>query len=519
MRLLPVAALALVLVLPLPTAAHGGPASHDGEMGERNGPDGWPLTSGGESTNPFPGVTADQLSAALSPVAGPPLTEVGGLTVFPYWPILKAEVERMARDHPDRVHLHKLGGSTLGLDLFILEIADFDAIEAGNGIPLAQREVVWVDGGHHSNEYSGVYFTTHLAQFLIERSDSNETAKWILENRHTWILPMVNPDGSHAFGRLNAKGVNINRNYPVIWGSIADDPVMNNPGPGPASEVETQLMLKWLNDTRPDYYASIHCCGNLWLYPYGIEGVDPIDKPMFEKVCDQAFASVRKSCGPIWSTIYPAPGSVVDSVYEYVGGVAFGFEMSGRGAVSLWGQPATSESVEVQETESWKGVLQAFRDVHLYGAHPAVTVVEQVGDQLRVTVKNDGLGNMTRGAIEASYSPNVHLTQGWPSHELPPLAVGESATVTIPKYDDGALARHPGEVPVLQVRYQKRIEATSNIGSLVVPLVFGDGPLATGAVQVLQSTDEVAHPAPVAGSLTMLCLLAVALFATRRRVP
>jgi hypothetical protein len=497
----------LVLFLAAPAAS-----AQAGEMGENNGADGWPLTTWGESTNPFPGVSAEQLAAALTPPAGPPLNEVGGVTVFPYWPLLKMEMERMASDHPQRVHLHKVGGSTLGLDLFLLEIADFDAIAAGTGIPLDQREVVWVDGGHHSNEYSGVYFTTHLAQFLVERADTNATANWILSHRHTWIMPMVNPDGSNAFGRLNAHGVNINRNYPVVWGAVPDDPIMNNPGPGPASEVETQLMLSLLNQTRPDYYASIHCCGNLWLYPYGIKGRDPVDKPMFEKVCDQAFASVRKQCGPIWSTIYPAPGSVVDSVYEYVGGVAFGFEMSGRGAVSLWGQPATTDSVETQEAESWTGVLQAFRDVERYGAYPIVTAVEQAGDQFRVTIKNDGLGNLTRAAVEDSHSPNPHL-KAWGGQALPPLAAGASATVVIPR-SQGKLQAN--EVPVLAVHYAKRMEATSNEGVQVVPLAFGTAAVPPGGVQVLQSAADAAHPSPAAGLLSLLALLGLALLASRR---
>jgi hypothetical protein len=173
---------------------------------------------------------------------------------------------------------------------------------------LERREVVWIDGGHHSNEYSGVYFALAWAQFLVEEYGSDANATWIVENRHSWVMPMVNPDGSHAFGRLNAKGVNINRNYPVIWDGEGHDAVMNNRGPAPASEVETQINIEWFNLTRPDYAASIHCCGNLWLYPYGQEGIDPIDNPMFSQVCKEAFPTVPEACGPIWSTIYPASG-------------------------------------------------------------------------------------------------------------------------------------------------------------------------------------------------------------------
>lgn len=428
------------------------------------GLDGWPIAQDGTSTNPFPGTTATQMQEALD---GDPLNRVGDTTVYPYWPLLTAELLRMAADHPDRVKLHTAGKSTLGLDLYMVEICDFSHVhdfpgQDGDACPAHDggvREVVWVDGGHHSNEYSGVYFALAWAQFLVEQYGQNDTATWIVENRHTWIMPMVNPDGSHAFGRLNANGVNINRNYPVIWGALAEDPVMNNPGPAPASEIETRINIDWFNVTRPDYYASVHCCGNLWLYPYGMEGVDPIDNAMLQKVCDEAFPTVREDCGPIWSTIYPASGSSVDTAYEYAGIVAFGFEMSGRGAVALWGQPLTFESVITQEVESWQGIEHAFRNVHRYGGHPAIESVQANGQGVFVTVRNDGLGNLTEGTLQLMFP-----SDGSSGTALPPLAPGESATLLLPCQQDG--------IHQLRVEYTKRLMPTANRGLEITSLAI-----------------------------------------------
>lgn len=472
------------------------------------GPDGWPIAVDGTSTNPFPGVSVAELDAALA--SGEPLNQAGGTTVYPYWALLTAEVTRMAADHPDRVRLTTIGKSTLGLDLYMLEIADFDAVDAGEGIPLEEREVVWVDGGHHSNEYSGVYFALAWAQFLVEEYGSNETATWIVDNRHTWILPMVNPDGSHAMGRLNAKGVNINRNYPVIWDGEGHDAVMNNRGPFPASEVETQLNIEWFNVTRPDYYASVHCCGNLWLYPYGQEGVDPVDNPMLLKVCELAFPAVREACGPIWSTIYPASGSSVDTAYEYTGAVSFGYEMSGRGAVGLWGQPLTFDDVATQEVESWQGLLHAFLNVHLYGAHPVVTAVAADGDGLMVTVRNEGYGPLAPGAT---------LTLDMPSKDsrtvdLPALAPGEEAQVAIPCEEDG--------LHTLSAQYAKRLEPTTNLGMTKALVQIdpagtaGDaaGLAPAGAFHVVRG-DAAGQLAPGAGILLVAGLLGLAVLVRR----
>lgn len=470
------------------------------------GADGWPIAVDGTSTNPFPGVSADEFTAAAANANGDPINQVAGTTLYPYWPILTAEVQRLASDHPDLVRLVSIGKSTLGLDLWMLEIANFAGEGKPGFLPFSEREVLWVDGGTHSNEYSGVYFSLAWAQFLVEEYESNETARWIVDNRHTWIMPMVNPDGSNAMGRLNAKLVNINRNYPVVWDGQGHDELMNNRGPTPASEVETQLNIEAYNLTQPDYMASVHCCGNLWLYPYGEEGVNPVDQEMLQRVCDEAFPGVREACGPIWSTIYPASGSSVDTAYEFTGAVAFGYEMSGRGAVGLWGQPLTIESVRTQEIESWTGLLHASLNVHLYGAYPTVKDVQADADGLLVTITNEGYGNLTKGGLRLDM-PSGDVAEV----ELPFLAAGATTTVRIPCKEDGA---HE-----LTVAYTKRLEDSTPPAAKMVPVTIAlegqSGPSDAGgfvAIRPAASTVE----APALGPVLLLALAGLAL-AMRRR--
>ncbi len=428
---------------------------------------GWPIAADGTSTNPYgTGIGA----MAPETFSAEPLNHVAGTTVYPYYPILLAEVQRLAES--PLVTLHSAGRSTAGLDLWMLEIANHDAIAAGEGVALEDREVIWVDGGTHSNEYSGVYFTLAVAQFLVDAYGENETATWIVDNRHTWIMPLVNPDGSHAFGRLNANGVNINRNYPVVWDGQGNDPLMNNRGPSPASEVETQANIAWFEKVMPDYYASIHCCGNLWLYPYGEEGVDPVDQDMLQKVCDEAFADVRDDCGPIWSTIYPASGSSVDTAYEVTGAVSFGYEMSGRGAISLWGQPVTFDEVFDQERESWAGLLHAFQNVERYGALLDVAT-EAVSEGTLVTLTNNGMGLSNSTVIVVDGTP----------HHVGPIPAGESVQVSVPRGD-------------IVVEYEKRLMAS--------PTRLVEVPLAEVAV-----LDQAAN-VPFVGVALVVGLLAAA---------
>lgn len=440
------------------------------------------------------------------PVAVPVSSDANGATVYPTWPVLTAELQDLAAQYPDILRLRSAGASARGLDLWLVEIADF---ENPARVPLEQRERLWVDGGTHANEYSGVMFVMHLLKFLARGYGENETATWIVQNRHTFVMPLLNPEGSlNGVGRLNDNLVNINRNYPVGWGDLDEAPLVNNPGPYPASEAETQAVIAAWQTVRPDYVASIHCCGNLWLYPYGIEGRDPHpdDAPVLARVCDEAYASVREACGPIWSTIYPASGSSVDTAYEAVGASAWGFEMSGREAMLLWGQPFTTSPVEETESESWAGVMHAFRNVERYGAHPAVRVASVSAGEVRLEVTNDGWGNLTRGAVRVTDARGVVQEVA-----LPWLAPGGSATVAVPgSFGTGSFA--------LEVGYAKRalggeglLRHTLGVARTVAGLAGG---LDAAAGLELASASPAATPFPAA--LALLALGGAAALRRRR---
>lgn len=67
------------------------------------------------------------------------------------------------------------------------------------------------------------------------------------------IIPSLNPDGWAANTRRNARGVDLNRNFPWLWSSSKD-----SSGPGPGSELETQAAMNLLQTERPDLVIWIH---------------------------------------------------------------------------------------------------------------------------------------------------------------------------------------------------------------------------------------------------------------------
>ena len=70
-----------------------------------------------------------------------------------------------------------------------------------------------------------------------------------------WVVPTYNPDGLALGTRRNARGVDLNRNFPYAW---ADLDGSYESGPRPASEPETRAMMAFLKDVRPRRVVSFH---------------------------------------------------------------------------------------------------------------------------------------------------------------------------------------------------------------------------------------------------------------------
>jgi protein MpaA len=83
------------------------------------------------------------------------------------------------------------------------------------------------------------------------------------------IIPQINPDGYAADTRLNADGIDLNRNFPANnWQTQVTEPLANNVwtndgGPYPLSEPESQALANYFQAHRPRLTLTMHSHGGI----------------------------------------------------------------------------------------------------------------------------------------------------------------------------------------------------------------------------------------------------------------
>ena len=110
------------------------------------------------------------------------------------------------------------------------------------GDPAAPVHVLVV-GDVHGNEPAGEAIVARLRRAR-------------LSGAAFWLVRTANPDGRAHDTRQNARGVDLNRNFPYRWAHAARGTYY--PGPRPASEPETRALMKLVRRVRPQLAIYYH---------------------------------------------------------------------------------------------------------------------------------------------------------------------------------------------------------------------------------------------------------------------
>ncbi len=111
-------------------------------------------------------------------------------------------------------------------------------------------ETTIIFGAFHGDEQSGFHLVKRLGDTLLAHPEKI--------TKRAILVPVVNPDGLLERTRVNANGVDINRNFPTENWTPAYEKKRYYPGPEPGSEIETQLVMQMISEFKPVRIITIH---------------------------------------------------------------------------------------------------------------------------------------------------------------------------------------------------------------------------------------------------------------------
>ena len=303
---------------------------------------------------------------------------------------LTTDVQSWAVDYPEIVILTVAGQTELGRNLWVLQISDWTQNAKPDG---EQKEIVYIDGGHHGNEHLGTELAFLTAEYYIEGwAAGDQEVIDVLTTTELHILIMLNADGNDFDTRWNVNQVDLNRNYDHYWNTCP----VTQPGSAAFSESETLANSNYMNTVpEADLYVTMHTGVWIMLYPWGKWPEQPSDWELFHFIRDDVHANISDI--PIQNAnqgLYPNCGTSRDYGYGVMGFPTFTFETDDE----QWAL-GTVEPLSSRLGEELDVMRYLITNIWYWRARLSVTSFEYSGDSIELNVDNLGRASTTNATV------------------------------------------------------------------------------------------------------------------------
>lgn len=330
--------------------------------------------------------------------------------IYMSWAALTQELNDWSNDNPDIVMFSSIGQSYLGKELWMIVLSDWSMETKPDG---SAKEIIYIDGGHHGNEYLGTALAWLTAKWYINGWNAqNEEAMNVLQSTELHIMIMLNPDGNDADTRHNLNlttaanpfvsepvptGIDLNRNYDHFWDDCSpSDPFA--PGGSAFSEPETRANANYMNNVvqDADLYVTMHTGVWIMLYPWGKWPEQPPDWELFHGIREDVHAGISDI--PIQNAnqgLYPNCGTSRDYGYGVMGFPTFTFETDDDQFL-----PGTFEDVNERLDEELDVMKYLINNIWYWRARLVVESFSIDDEVVTFTVNNMGRASTQNATLQ-----------------------------------------------------------------------------------------------------------------------
>lgn len=327
---------------------------------------------------------------------------------------------------------------------------DLKVLKLSNSAVAGPKPIAFMLGAIHAREYTTAETLMRFAERLLARYPVDADVRWMLDNYELQLLPQANPDGrkkaetgllwrknvneNYCGATSNARGADLNRNFPFEWGAhggSSDNPCDDSfRGAAAVSEPETAAIVAYLQTLFPDQrppdlispapadlagvFLDVHSYGRQVMWPWGFEAsVAPNGAAM--RTLGRRLGWINGYRPQQGIELYVTDGGTRDFVYGELGVPALSFELGD----SFFESCASFEANVLESNIAALSYL--LRNTRRPYQDPAGPSLEQLasapveaGEPIRlVGVANDAAFNQSNGseAIQAVAGVDVYLAR------------------------------------------------------------------------------------------------------------